>query len=90
MLKKWLLSALVCVFVANISLAQNQKIVFDNLIPRHPENAGLSFDDVPDGSFNAFVWKKKRWQYEDNVDVRMQGVPLREADPNKKSGLSPR
>lgn len=70
--------------------AAMQSIVFDNLIPRHPENAGLSFDDVPDGSFNAFVWKKKRWQYEDNVEVRMQGVPLREGDPNKKSGLSPR
>lgn len=68
--------------------ASIQRIVFDNLVPRHAENTGYGYDDVPDGSFNAFVWKKSKWMYQDNVDVRMpEQTPKVKADPNKKSGL---
>jgi hypothetical protein len=72
-----------------------KKIVFDHLIPRHNENAGLGFDDVPDGSFNAFVWKKKKWVFEDNTDIRMNiSSPMPEkphtnAPKKPQSGLLP-
>jgi hypothetical protein len=72
-----------------------KKIVYDHLIPRNNENAGLGFDDVPDGSFNAFLLNRKKWRFEDNTDIRLQfGSPEPEKKPaatSKKpqSGLLP-
>ncbi len=59
-----------------------KKIVFDHLIPRNNENAGFGFDDVPDGSFNAFILKKKKWRFEDNTDIRLQ---FGSSEPEKKT-----
>lgn len=68
--------------------ASIQRIVFDNLVARHTETAGYGYDDVPDGSFNAFYWKRGKWLYQDNIDVRLgEQTPKVKADPNKKSGL---
>lgn len=64
-----------------------KKIVYDHLIPRNNENAGLGFDDVPDGSFNAFILKKKKWRFEDNTDIRLQ---YSSPEPEKKPSSTPK
>ena len=64
-----------------------KKIVYDHLIPRNNENAGLGFDDVPDGSFNAFILKKKKWRFEDNTDIRLQ---YSSPEPEKKPSNTPK
>ncbi|MFN3528498.1 MAG: hypothetical protein ACK417_01075 [Bacteroidia bacterium] len=74
-----------------------KKIVFDHLIARNEENKGFGFDDVPDGSFNAFVWKKGKWVFEDNIDLRAPAsapvaapTPARDQGEQKRqSGLLP-
>ena len=66
-----------------------ERIIFDNLFARNPENAGFGFDDVPDGSFNAYILKKRKWIYESNADLRMRGGSSETAPPPKKSGLLP-
>lgn len=51
-----------------------QAIVFDYLAPRNPRNRGLYFDYVPDGTFDAFLFRKKAWEFRADVDARLKSV----------------
>ncbi len=45
-------------------------IIFDHLSPTSPELEGIKDWYVTDLSFDAFVWRKGRWEYLKDVDVR--------------------
>jgi len=49
----------------------NKMIIADHLVPRNETNRGLYFDYATDGSFDGFSFKKGKWNYKDNVDLRM-------------------
>lgn len=49
-------------------------IVFDYLAPRNARNKGLFFDYVPDGTFDAFVFRKKAWEFRAEVDARLRNI----------------
>ena len=51
-----------------------QAIVFDYLAPRNSRNKGLYFDYVPDGTFDAFVYRKKGWEFRSDVDARLKSI----------------
>lgn len=51
-----------------------QAIVFDYLAPRNPRNKGLYFDYVPDGTFDAFLFRKKAWEFRADVDARLKSI----------------
>ncbi len=51
-----------------------QTIVFDYLAPRNPRNKGLYFDYVPDGTFDAFLFRKKGWEFRADVDARLKRI----------------
>ncbi len=51
---------------SNFSTEHN-KIVFDHLIPESKEGEGQYFTYVPDGSYDAFEWKKGNWVYIDKL-----------------------
>jgi len=51
-----------------------EAIVFDYLAPRNARNKGLFFDYVPDGTFDAFVFRKKAWEFRADVDARLRNI----------------
>jgi hypothetical protein len=51
-----------------------EAIVFDYLAPRNIRNKGLFFDYVPDGTFDAFVFRKKAWEFRADVDARLRNI----------------
>lgn len=53
----------------------NKMIIADHLVPRNESNRGLYFDYATDGSFDGFSFKKGKWNYKDNVDLRMKASP---------------
>lgn len=48
----------------------NQRIVFDHLIPLSPDAEGLYEFYVPDGSYDALVLENGKWRLEQDVDAR--------------------
>ncbi len=42
-------------------------ITFDHLIPADPSTRDLPYTYVPDGSYEAFEWKRGRWNHIDNI-----------------------
>lgn len=59
----------------------NQMIVMDHLVPSNPKNKDNRFDYVPDLSYDAYVWKKNKWVFQSNVNLRN--------DPDGKTYLAP-
>jgi hypothetical protein len=53
-----------------------QMITFDHLIPQDPSTKDLLFTYVPDGSYEAFQWKKGKWVYLDNVFTSTMSAPV--------------
>ena len=45
-------------------------ILIDHLVAEHKDMEGLSFDYVPDGTYDALRWKKGKWVYESNIDLQ--------------------
>lgn len=58
-----------------------QMIVMDHLVPSNPKNKDMRFDYVPDLSYDAYVWKKNKWVFQSNVNLRN--------DPDGKTYLAP-
>jgi hypothetical protein len=56
-------------------------IVMDHLIPSNPKNKDMRVDYVPDLSYDAYVWKKNKWVFQSNVNLRN--------DPDGKTYLAP-
>ena len=48
----------------------DQKIIFDHLVPSRKDLEGLYEYYIPDGTFNAYNYKNRKWWLEQDVDVR--------------------
>jgi hypothetical protein len=49
---------------------RKKQIIFDHLAPSAPKYEGLYTHYGPDFSYDAFQLKKKKWQFEEDVDAR--------------------
>lgn len=67
---------------------KEQRIVFNHLIPARKDLVGLEEYYIPDGSFNAYKYKKGKWWLEEDVDVRNNDKVKKIKKPKK--GLIPR
>lgn len=45
-------------------------IIYDHLSPTSPQLEGMRDFYVPDGSYDAFIWEKGKWNYSIDVDAR--------------------
>jgi hypothetical protein len=67
---------------------KEQRIVFDNLVPPRKDLAGLEEYYIPEGTFNAYQYKKGKWWLQQDIDIRNQQKTKRIKKP--KRGLVPR
>ena len=70
-----------------IQKKENQ-IVFNHLVPIKQELQGLHEYYVPDGSFDAYIYKDGKWIYTADVDARNDFTEKKAKKP--KMGLTPR
>ena len=55
---------------------KDNKIVFNHLIPRRKDLEGLYEYYIPEGTFNAYFYKKGKWWLEQDIDIRnTQKIP---------------
>ena len=51
---------------------KSKQIIFNNLVPQKKELEGIKAYYVPDGSFNAYEYKKAKWWLIKEIDARNQ------------------
>ncbi|MEX2597398.1 MAG: hypothetical protein WEC59_10760 [Salibacteraceae bacterium] len=51
---------------------REKRIVFNQLVPMQPDLEGMHEFYIPVLEFNAFVWKRRKWIYEEDVEVKMK------------------
>tara|TARA_B100000900_G_scaffold36394_1_gene27266 strand:+ start:25781 stop:26647 length:867 start_codon:yes stop_codon:yes gene_type:complete len=51
---------------------KSKQIIFNNLVPQKKELEGIKSYYVPDGSFNAYEYKKGKWWLIKDIDARNQ------------------
>ena len=51
---------------------KSKQIIFNNLVPQKKELVGIKAYYVPDGSFNAYEYKKAKWWLIKDIDARNQ------------------
>jgi hypothetical protein len=49
---------------------KDQRIVFDHLVPPKKDLEGLEEYYIPEGTFNAYQYKKGKWWLQEDVDAR--------------------
>ena len=67
---------------------KEQRIVFNHLVPPRKDLEGLEEYYIPEGTFNAYQYKKGKWWLEQDVDIRNQQKVKKIKKP--KRGLVPR
>jgi len=67
---------------------KDQRIVFDNLVPPNRNLEGLKEYYIPEGTFNAYQYKRGKWWLQQDIDIRNQQKVKRIKKP--KRGLVPR
>ena len=67
---------------------KEQKIIFNHLVPPKKDLEGLEEYYIPEGTFNAYQYKKGKWWLEQDIDIRNQQKVKRIKKPKK--GLVPR
>ena len=67
---------------------EQNKIIFNHLVPRDKNLEGLKEFYIPDGTFDAFNFKNNFWLLEMDIDARNNDKEIK----NKKidSGLIPK
>jgi len=67
---------------------KDQRIVFDNLVPPNRNLEELKEYYIPEGTFNAYQYKRGKWWLQQDIDIRNQQKVKRIKKP--KRGLVPR
>ena len=67
---------------------KDKKIVFDHLVPRSKDLKGMYEYYIPDGTFDAFYYKNRKWWLEKEIDIRNSQRTPKIKKPKK--GLIPR
>ena len=67
---------------------KDKKIVFDHLVPRSKDLKGMYEYYIPDGTFDAFYYKNRKWWLEKEIDIRNSQKTPKIKKPKK--GLIPR
>jgi hypothetical protein len=67
---------------------KEKRIVFNHLVPARKDLEGLEEYYIPEGTFNAYQYKKGKWLLEQDIDIRNQQKVKRIKKP--KRGLIPR
>ena len=67
---------------------KDKKIVFNHLIPSRKSLKGLYEYYIPEGTFNAYIYKKGKWWLKQDVDIRNTQKVARIKKP--KRGLIPK
>ena len=67
---------------------KEQRIVFNHLVPPKKDLEELEEYYIPEGTFNAYKYKKGKWWLEQNIDIRNQQKVKKIKKP--KRGLVPR
>jgi len=67
---------------------KEKRIVFNHLVPPKKDLEGLEEYYIPEGTFNAYQYKKGKWWLQQDVDVRNQQKVKRIKKP--KRGLVPK
>jgi hypothetical protein len=68
--------------------SKEEKIVFNHLVPPNKDLEGLEEYYIPEGTFNAYQYKRGKWWLQQDVDIRNQQKIKRIKKP--KIGLVPR
>ena len=68
--------------------SKEEKIVFNHLVPPNKDLEGLEEYYIPEGTFNAYQYKRGKWWLQQDVDIRNQQKIKRIKKP--KRGLLPR
>lgn len=66
---------------------QRKQIIFNQLVPMQPDLEGMPQFYIPITQFNALRWKKRKWKFEEDVDVRMQNDNREYNDPPEPQNL---
>ena len=67
---------------------EEQRIVFNHLVPPKKDLEGLEEYYIPEGTFNSYQYNKGKWLLEEDIDIRNQQKVKRIKKP--KRGLVPR
>ena len=67
---------------------KDQQIIFNHLVPRNKDLEGLYEYYIPEGTFNAYVYKNGSWFLEEDIDVRNDQKDIKRKQLDK--GLLPR
>ena len=67
---------------------KDKKIVFNHLIPSRKSLKGLYEYYIPEGTFNAYIYKKGKWWLKQDVDIRNTQKVAKIKKP--KRGLIPK
>jgi hypothetical protein len=68
--------------------SKEEKIVFNHLVPPNKNLEGLEEYYIPEGTFNAYQYKRGKWWLQQDVDIRNQQKIKKIKKP--KRGLVPR
>ena len=68
--------------------SKEEKIVFNHLVPPNKDLEGLEEYYIPEGTFNAYQYKRGKWWLQQDVDIRNQQKIKKIKKP--KRGLVPR
>ena len=65
--------------------AEKNRIVLDHLVPLKENQEGFNKFYVPDGSYDCFLYKKGKWIFKEDVDVRTdKSLPKIQKNKNDK------
>ena len=63
---------------------KEKRIIFDNLVPLKEEQKNIKQHYVPDGTYNCFRYKNKRWIYQEDTEALNNGIKLKNENKSKK------